>query len=131
MSRAVLTRWLDQLGFTAPAREAIVATGTGAASLAEELRAARAPSEIAAAIGASGPEVVALAGALGAEPEASEWFERWRQVRLEIDGADLLAAGVAQGPAIGRSLRAALAEKLDGRASGREAELAAALRAAR
>ena len=50
---------------------------------------------------------------------------------LEIDGADLLAAGVPEGPAIGRALRAALAAKLDGRASGREGELAEALQAAR
>jgi tRNA nucleotidyltransferase (CCA-adding enzyme) len=51
-------------------------------------------------------------------------------VRLEIDGRDLLAAGVGEGPAIGRALRAALAAKLDGRVSGRDAELAEALDAA-
>jgi hypothetical protein len=38
---------------------------------------------------------------------------------------------VPRGPDIGRALRAALAAKLDGRAQGREAELAEALRAAR
>jgi tRNA nucleotidyltransferase (CCA-adding enzyme) len=50
---------------------------------------------------------------------------------LEIDGRDLLAAGVPEGPAIGRGLRGALAAKLDGCAEGREAELAAALEASR
>jgi hypothetical protein len=49
---------------------------------------------------------------------------------LEIDGADLLERGVAEGPSVGRGLRAALAAKLDGEARGREAELAVALRAA-
>ena len=73
------------------------------------------------------PEVVALAGALGAEPQARDWLERLRHVRLEIDGRDLLAAGVPEGPAIGRGLRAALGAKLDRRASGREQELAEAL----
>jgi hypothetical protein len=43
----------------------------------------------------------------------------------------LLAAGVGQGPAIGRGLRAALAAKLDGRVSGRDDELAEAIRGAR
>jgi hypothetical protein len=51
-------------------------------------------------------------------------------VRLEIDGSDLLAAGVAQGPAIGRGLAAALAAKLDGEVAGRDDELAVALTAA-
>ena len=75
-------------------------------------------------------ELVALAGALGGEPQAREWLERLRHVRLEIDGRDLLVAGVPEGPAIGRGLRAALAAKLDRRASGREQELAEAVRAA-
>ena len=75
-------------------------------------------------------ELVALAGARGAEDQAREWLARLRQVRLEIDGGDLLAAGVPAGPAVGRGLRAALKDKLDGRASTLEQELASALRAA-
>jgi hypothetical protein len=52
-------------------------------------------------------------------------------VRLEIDGSDLIDAGVPQGPAVGRGLEAALAAKLDGRVCGREAELGEALQAAK
>jgi tRNA nucleotidyltransferase (CCA-adding enzyme) len=73
---------------------------------------------------------VALAGALGPATEAREWLDTLRHVRLAIDGSDLLAAGVPEGPAIGRGLRAALAAKLDGQVSGRPEELAAALTAA-
>ena len=51
-------------------------------------------------------------------------------MRLEIDGADLIAAGVPEGPALGRGLDAALRARLDGEISGREQELAAALAAA-
>jgi hypothetical protein len=51
-------------------------------------------------------------------------------VTLEIDGSDLLAAGVRQGPAVGRGLEAALAAKLDGRTHDRDAELREALRVA-
>jgi tRNA nucleotidyltransferase (CCA-adding enzyme) len=59
------------------------------------------------------------------------WRTQLRAVRLEIDGADLRAAGVPQGAALGRGLAAALRAKLDGEAVGREAELAVALTAAR
>jgi len=49
-------------------------------------------------------------------------------VRLEIDGNDLIAAGLAQGAGIGRRLERTLAAKLDGEIEGgREAELAFAL----
>jgi len=101
-----------------------------APALADELRRAQRPSEIAAAVAGGGPELVALAGALGAESQAREWLSRLRRIRLEIDGRDLIEAGVPQGPAIGRGLAAALAAKLDGRASGRDAELGEALRVA-
>jgi tRNA nucleotidyltransferase (CCA-adding enzyme) len=71
-----------------------------------------------------------IARALGAD-----WLDRyvreWRGVRLEITGADLLDAGVEQGPGVGRGLMAALAAKLDGEIEGREEELATALEAAR
>lgn len=126
-----LAAWLDRLAFDASARESIVATATRSEELASELLAARTPSEIAAAVGDGGAELVALAGALGADGPASEWLGRLRHVRLEIDGRDLIDAGVAQGPEIGRGLRAALTAKLDGRIAGRDAELAEALRAAR
>lgn len=75
------------------------------------------------------PIELAIARALGAE-WLDDYVARWRSVELEIDGADLIAAGVPEGPALGRGLRAALRAKLDGEAAGREQELAAALAAA-
>jgi tRNA nucleotidyltransferase (CCA-adding enzyme) len=73
---------------------------------------------------------LAIARALGAE-----WLDRyigeWRDVTLEIDGADLIGAGLSQGPALGRGLAEALRRKLDGEVSGREQELAVAMKAAR
>lgn len=133
-SRAVapaeLTELLDALAFEAADRDAIVAAASGAERLADRLRDARRPSEIATAVAGAGPESVALAGALGPADAARDWLERLRRVRLEIDGGDLLEAGIPEGPAIGRGLHAALAAKLDGEASGRDQELAAALRTA-
>ncbi len=126
-----LSALLDALAFQAPDREAIIAAATRAPELAKRLERARLPSQIAAAADGAGPELMALAGAIGPERQAREWLTRMRHVGLEIDGSDLLAAGVPQGPLVGRGLRAALAAKLDGRASGREEELTRALQAAR
>lgn len=88
------------------------------------------PSEaVPLARGASAVEL-ALARSMGAE-----WLDRylleWRDLSLDIDGEDLIAAGVPQGPDVGRGLTAALDRKLDGEISGREEELAVALAAAR
>jgi tRNA nucleotidyltransferase (CCA-adding enzyme) len=108
--------------------EAIVAGASGRLGGAPDLAKAspkRASEAVAAAHGHSGIEL-ALARAMGAE-----WLDRyvgeWRDVRLEISGNDLLAAGVPQGPAVGRGLRAALDAKLDGTTQGRDDELRVAL----
>jgi tRNA nucleotidyltransferase (CCA-adding enzyme) len=71
-----------------------------------------------------------LARALGAE-WLDRYLDEWRRVALEIDGTDLIAAGVSPGPALGRGLQAALRRKLDGEVEGQEQELAVALEAAR
>jgi len=88
------------------------------------------PSEAVALAARHDDIELVLARALGAE-----WLDRyvgeWRDVALEIDGSDLIAAGLSQGPALGRGLEEALRRKLDGEVSGREQELAAALEAAR
>ncbi|HLW95422.1 MAG TPA: hypothetical protein VKS25_08605 [Solirubrobacteraceae bacterium] len=73
-------------------------------------------------------EAVAVAGARGDAAAARAWIERLRHVRLEIDGNDLIAAGLAEGEEIGRRLERTLAAKLDDELDwGREAELAFAL----
>lgn len=59
-----------------------------------------------------------------------DWVHEWRKVQLEIDGEDLMSAGVPEGPAVGRGLAAALAATLDGEATGREEQLRIALQAA-
>lgn len=128
--RSELEPLLDRLAFAAGDRDAILATAVDAEEIARSLTEARRPSEIAAAVGGANPELVAIAGALGAQRAATEWLERLRHVELEIDGRDLLAAGVREGPRIGLGLRAALAAKLDGRAAGKEQELEAALEGA-
>jgi tRNA nucleotidyltransferase (CCA-adding enzyme) len=75
------------------------------------------------------PVELILARAMGAD-WLDQYLTSWRQIELEIDGDDLIAAGIEQGPAIGRGLRAARHKKLEGEISGREEELATALAAA-
>src|SRR4051794_10431133 len=76
------------------------------------------------------PAQLLVARALGAE-WLDRYAEEWRHVRLEITGEDLMAAGIPEGPEIGRGLETALSGKLDGELSGREGELQIALAAAR
>jgi tRNA nucleotidyltransferase (CCA-adding enzyme) len=122
---------LDRLSFHASDRDRILAAAGRAEELTGALAAAHRPSEIALVVGGAQPELVALAGALGPEEQARQWLERLSEVKLEIGGSDLLAAGVAEGPAIGEGLQAALLAKLDGAARDRVTQLRVALQAAR
>ena len=121
MDAGALLRWLDDMGFTAAERDLVAASSrfvTGA-----PLRAARTNAEIARAARGAPVEAVALAGG----ENARRWMDDLRHVRLEITGDDLLAAGVPEGPEIGRRLQRALDRKLDGAVDGRDEELIAAL----
>lgn len=123
--------WAARLAPDEGAR-AVLAAALGPAGRERELAAARPrrPSEAVDLARGHDPVELVLARALGAE-WIDDYLTRWEAVELEIDGTDLIAAGVPQGEALGRGLRAALRAKLDGEISGREEELAAALAAAR
>lgn len=120
---------LDALGFSGRERDIVVCVARADGIEGRLSRASR-PSELASVARGVPVEAVALAGALGAESAARRWIEDLRHVRLAIDGADLLVAGVPQSAAIGRALAAALDARLDGAAPDRDAQLAAALAAA-
>ncbi len=111
---------------------AILAATLGRWGGADALAAAdpKRPSDAVRLARAASPIELVIARALGAE-----WLDRylseWRAVALEINGEDLIQAGVPQGPQIGRGLGEALRRKLDGELSGRDDELAVALQAAR
>ncbi|HKG03238.1 MAG TPA: hypothetical protein VKB03_08650 [Conexibacter sp.] len=125
---AALAGRLDALGFVGRDRDVVVNCAQ-AEGIAGRLGGAVRPSEIATAVRSAPVEAVAMAGALGAPEAARAWIEDLRHVSLDIDGADLLAAGVPQGEALGRALAAALSARLDGAARDREAQLAVALAA--
>jgi tRNA nucleotidyltransferase (CCA-adding enzyme) len=114
--------WLGRLELTA--REHAVALACNAAIVPAH----QTPSELWRAWHSLAIEAVAVAGARGARDAARRWIDELRHVRLVIGGDDLIAAGLAEGPQIGRRLERTLAAKLDGEiAGGREAELHYAL----
>lgn len=116
----------------APRDRAVLTAALGSPGGEERLAAARPerPSRAVELARGRDPLELVLARALGAE-WLDHYLLEWRSVGLEIDGDDLIAAGVRQGPAVGRGLDEALRRKLDGEIAGREAELDAALDAAR
>lgn len=121
---------LDRLEFPAAARDRVAAAAAAVPHLVEELPRAAPPSRLRALVLPVPPEGVALAGALSeaAAPAARRWLEEIRHVRLSITGADLLAAGIPQGPEIGLRLEETLRMRLDGELPDeREAQLRAAL----
>jgi tRNA nucleotidyltransferase (CCA-adding enzyme) len=120
--------WADLV----PREAAVLAAVCGPAGAELELAdaAPKRPSEAVELARGRDSVELALSRVLGAE-WLDEYVGSWRSVALEIDGEDLIAAGVPEGPALGRGLEAALRGKLDGEVSGREEELAAALVGAR
>jgi tRNA nucleotidyltransferase (CCA-adding enzyme) len=126
---------LDGWEIPAAERERTVHSAVLAPRVAERLQHAPTPSQVYAIAHDVPLEAVALAAALAdadgsadAADAARRWLGELCRVRLQINGDDLLGAGVAAGPEVGRRLRHALERKLDGElGEGREAELSAAL----
>lgn len=93
---------------------------------APELQGDLPPSRIDATLHAMAP--AAQVGALvGGADVVARWWAEWRDAAPEVTGADLVAAGVAPGPAIGRALRSVRAAMLDGQVTGRDEQMALAL----
>ena len=127
-----LVPWLDGLGLDASARERTLRASRTAPSLPDALSDDLARSELHRLLRDEPPEVLALAIALGAPSDPiSLYLDRLTDVRLEISGDDLVAAGVAPSPTLGRALDGTLRRKLDGALAGREEELRCALALAR
>jgi tRNA nucleotidyltransferase (CCA-adding enzyme) len=127
--------FLDRLEFTAADRDRATRAALLAPALIAPLAAAQSPSQLRKAVVGAPLEAVAIAAALDqleppapAARAAREWLEELRHIRLRISGDDLLSAGVASGPEVGRRLEAALDMRLDGKLDDTsEAQLQAAL----
>jgi tRNA nucleotidyltransferase (CCA-adding enzyme) len=128
-----LDLWLADLQLPAEERDAAARAARVAQRIAMALRERdHSPSELRALLGREPLEALALALALHAPSEPIlRWATSLRGVSLEISGDDLIAAGVPEGPALGRALEETLRRKLDGLVSGRDEELETALLVAR
>ena len=124
--------WVESLALRADERDAVVRAARKAPQLAKTVRADLPDSAIHALLHCEHPETLALTLAYGA-PGAPilRYLADLQGVRLEITGDDLVEAGVAESPALGRALEETLRKKLDGELGGREAELRYALEVAR
>ena len=117
---------IERMGLGAVERDAALATSRGR-HVAERLAAVSLPSEVDRILGRESPAAQVSALVHGATVVARWWVE-WRESQIRIAGADLLEAGLLEGPAVGRALAAVRAALLDGRLpDDRTSQLAAAL----
>jgi tRNA nucleotidyltransferase (CCA-adding enzyme) len=110
---------LDDLGFPARERKVVVAAAGNAARLVAALDGAS-DADLWRALHRLPPEAAEVVG-------ARRWLDEVRHRRLEIDGDDLVAAGLT-GAEVGAGLERAMAAMLDGAAPDRESQLDAAVR---
>ncbi|MCL4079041.1 CBS domain-containing protein [Coriobacteriia bacterium Es71-Z0120] len=128
-SKAAAERWLRRMRFgkeyAAPAL-AIVERGQGTLRALRDRRPMR-DSRIYSLVGALPPEAVVCLWAAAVDPVPRERIGRYvdvlSRVRPAVTGDDLVAMGFKPGRAFSAILAQALADRLDGKAVGREAEL--------
>jgi tRNA nucleotidyltransferase (CCA-adding enzyme) len=127
-----LAGWIEDLNLRAEDRDAVLHAARKGPQLVRSLEPELPDSAVHALLHCELPETLAVATALGArEQPIRRYLENLSGARLEITGDDLRAAGIPEGPAIGRALRETLKRKLDGQVGGRDSELAFALSVAR
>lgn len=136
MPSAELTSWLDRLNLEAGERavvsEAVLRHDEILVGLAPDVE----ESALDTRLRRCKAETAALAAAVpGVDRELAArtrtWLRERRDDHLQISGADLLAAGIPEGPAIGRALAATLALTVDGEIEGRRQQLQRAVEFAR
>jgi tRNA nucleotidyltransferase (CCA-adding enzyme) len=84
------------------------------------------PSEIVALAEPYAPDAPLFALALADQEPLHDYFQRLRDVRLEVSGVDLAELGLGESPQVGEILAELRRRKLNGQLDGRESELAAA-----
>jgi tRNA nucleotidyltransferase (CCA-adding enzyme) len=119
--------WLRRLKVQRRDAERIAWAVTVGPRLVERLRGdTPEPAEIVALAEPYAPDAPLFALALADPQPLREYFERLRDVRLEVSGADLARLGLGESPQVGEILAELRRRKLNGQLDGRESELAAA-----
>ncbi|HEY2940658.1 MAG TPA: CBS domain-containing protein [Gaiellaceae bacterium] len=118
--------WLQRLKVRRRDAERIAAAVTVGPRLVERLEKGPAPAEVVALAEPYAPDAPLFAlGHADLDP-LHAYFERLRDVRLEVNGADLAELGLAESPRVGEILAELRRRKLNGELDGRDSELAAA-----
>jgi tRNA nucleotidyltransferase (CCA-adding enzyme) len=127
MSADEAAEWLDRLKVRRRDVEHVVDAVTAAPRIVERLGAQSVdPAGLVAIADPFAPDAPLLALAYEDRGELRDYFMRLRGIRLEIDGSDLIAMGLAESPRIGEILKQVRERKLNGELAGRQAELDAA-----
>jgi len=118
--------WLQRLKVRRRDAERIAAAVTVGPRLVERLQKGAEPAEVVALAEPFAPDAPLFALALADLPPLHAYFERLRDVHLEVSGADLADLGLDESPRVGEILAEVRRRKLNGELEGRESELEAA-----
>lgn len=136
MDADTLAGWLEHLQLQQRHAAVVRAAVLEHQGLAARCAEAQSASELADLLRTQKPETIVFAAALPSTDPAlaaqmRAWISEGEGSQLEISGADLRAAGIGEGPQIGRALAATRSASIDGRISGRDEQLRFALESAR
>jgi tRNA nucleotidyltransferase (CCA-adding enzyme) len=118
--------WLQRLKVRRRDADAIAAAVRVGPRLVQRLSEASDPADVVALADPYAPDAPLFALALADLPQLHAYFERLRDVRLEVSGADLAELGLEESPRVGEVLAELRRRKLNGELDGRDSELAAA-----
>jgi tRNA nucleotidyltransferase (CCA-adding enzyme) len=118
--------WLQRLKVRRRDAEQIAAAVTVGPRLVERLRDGAEPAEVVTLADPYAPDAPLFALGLTDLEPLHAYFERLRDVQLEVSGADLAELGLEESPRVGEVLAELRRRKLNGELDGRDSELAAA-----
>ena len=118
--------WLQRLKVRRRDAEQIAAAVTVGPRLVERLQNGAEPAEVVALAEPYAPDAPLFALVLADLAPLHAYFERLRDIHLDVTGADLAELGLAESPRVGEILAELRRRKLNGELDGRDSELAAA-----
>ena len=118
--------WLQRLKVRRRDAEQIAAAVTVGPRLVERLQNGAEPAEVVALAEPYAPDAPLFALGLADLEPLRVYFERLKDIQLDVTGADLAELGLEESPRVGEILAELRRRKLNGELDGRDSELAAA-----
>jgi tRNA nucleotidyltransferase (CCA-adding enzyme) len=119
-------QWLQRLKVRRRDAQRIAAAVTVGPRLLERLEKGAEPADVVGVADPYAPDAPLYALGLADVEPLHAYFQRLRDVRLEVSGADLAELGLGESPRVGEILAELRRRKLNGELDGRDSELAAA-----